>query len=87
VLIGSVTTYIADEYFGFSDLSGLVIQPGALGFGEITDGEYGGPYSGPYGGEGIAGGGILADLFVPLVSSESLEFDTEAGVTAEVNTP
>lgn len=61
VLIASVTTYDASDYFGFSDLSGRVIQPGALPFGELTN---------------PAIGGVLADLFVPMapVGGEGIEF-------------
>lgn len=62
VLIASVTTYDASDYFGFSDLSGLVIQPGALGFAEL--------FRPPFGGDlELTGGGILADLFVPMAPS------------------
>lgn len=51
VTIVSVTSYDPADYFGFSELSGAVYQPGALGFGEL----------------GIDGmGGIFADMFVPM---------------------
>lgn len=51
VLIVSVTSFDPTDYFGFSELSGAVYQPGALGFGEL-------------GVDGI--GGVFAEMFVPM---------------------
>ncbi len=54
VLIVSVTSFDPTDYFGFSELSGAVYMPGALGFGEL----------------GVTGvGGIFAEMFVPMAPS------------------
>lgn len=67
VLIVSVTSFDPTDYFGFSELSGAVYQPGALGFGEL-------------GVDGI--GGVFAEMFVPMAPagmSEEFMLSRSAG--------